>query len=119
MLFVRRGSTERRLKMINIREVLDIASLVGIPTLFACVVYFMKVTYKFGKRIEILINAQQKQMRRDLTNDYHKFMSEGKISDEDLDTWESAYQAYHALNINGVMDARRAELIKLNAKGNI
>lgn len=99
------------------RHFLDIMAMVGFPTLFACVVAFFRVCYKFGKRLDILMNAQQKQMRRDLTQDYHKYMDAGKIDDDDLDMWEQAYQAYHALGVNGIMDSRREDLIHLNSKG--
>lgn len=99
------------------RHFLDAMALIGFPSIFACVVYFFSVCIKFGKQMKILMNAQQKQMRRDLTLDYHKYMKDGKIDDDDLDMWEQAYQAYHALGENGIMDARREQLIKLNSKG--
>lgn len=97
-----------------IRQILDFMALVGIPTLFACVVWFFKKVTQFSKMMKILMNAQQKQMRRDLTIDYHKYIEAGKISDDDLDMWNEAYLAYHELGNNGIMDARRADLIKLN-----
>lgn len=100
------------------RNFLDLMALIGFPTIFACVAYFFRVCWKFGKRLDILMNAQQKQMRRDLTLDYHKYMDAGHIDDDDLDMWEQAYQAYHALGENGIMDSRREQLIKLNAEGN-
>ena len=46
-------------------------------------------------------------------------MEDGKIDDDDLDMWEASYQAYHSLGKNGIMDSRRQELIKLNAKGTV
>lgn len=92
-------------------------SVVGIPTLFACMCYFFKICYQFGKQMKILMNAQQKQMRRDLTQDYHKYMDQGFIDDDDLDMWDQAYLAYHELGQNGIMDSRRADLIALNGKG--
>jgi len=101
--------------MEKIEPILNFLKVIGMPTLFACVAYFFRICYKFGKRIDILMNAQQKQMRRDLTLDYHRYMSAGHIDDEDLDMWESAYQAYHSLGVNGIMDSRRADLIKLNS----
>lgn len=104
--------------MNELRDVVSVMALVGVPSLFACVVWFGKKVLLFGKRMDILMNAQQKQMRRDLTLDYHRFMSDGRISDDDLDMWEASYQAYHALGENGIMDARRAELIKLNSISN-
>lgn len=95
--------------------VLDILKALGVPTLFAVLIYFYRVCRDFGKRIDILMRAQQKQMRRDLTLDHHRYMQAGFIDDDDLDMWEQAYQAYHALGANGIMDSRRADLIKLNS----
>lgn len=103
--------------MNELRDVVSIMALVGVPSLFACVVWFGKKVILFGKRMDILMNAQQKQMRRDLTQDYHKYMDAGHIDDDDLDMWESSYQAYHMLGQNGIMDSRRDELIHLNAQG--
>lgn len=101
----------------EIRRILDVMALIGIPTLFSCVAYFFHVCYRFGKQMRILMNAQQKQMRRDLTQDYHKYMNQGFIDDDDLDMWDQAYLAYHELGQNGIMDSRRADLIALNGKG--
>lgn len=103
--------------MSDVREVIDIMALVGMPTIFACIIYIGKLCIRFGKRLDILMNAQQKQMRRELTLDYHKYMDAGYIDDDDLDMWEQAYQAYHALGVNGIMDSRREDLIRLNGKG--
>ena len=100
-----------------LRLVTSIMALIGVPSLFACAAYFVKACVKFSKKIDILMNAQQKQMRRELTLDFHKYMAEGHIDDDDLDMWEASYQAYHSLGENGIMDNRRAELIKLNNKG--
>ena len=63
----------------------------------------------------ILMNAQQKQMRRELTQDYHKYIDEGTIDDDDLDLWVEGYNAYHDLGHNGIMDKRKDDLIELNA----
>ena len=102
--------------MSYLREIIDLLYLIGIPSLFGCAVFFVKACIKFSKKIDILMNAQQKQMRGDLTHDYHQYMSEGKIDDDDLDTWEASYQAYHSLGVNGIMDSRREDLIKLNSQ---
>lgn len=104
--------------MDEVRNVASVLALFGVPSLFACATYFVKACVKFSKKIDILMNAQQKQMRRELTQDYHKYMEQGYIDDDDLDMWEASYQAYHMLGKNGIMDSRRQELIKLNAKGN-
>lgn len=104
--------------MEGLRNIVNLMALFGVPSLCACAVYFAKACIKFGKKQDILMNALQKMMRRDLTQDYHKYMDQGYIEDDDLDMWEQAYQAYHALGINGVMDSRRADLIKLNSVSN-
>lgn len=48
--------------------------------------------------------------------DYHRYMQNGCIDDDDLDMWEASYQAYHSLGANGIMDSRRDDLIKLNSR---
>lgn len=103
--------------MDEVRNIVNVMALIGVPSLFACVVWFAKKVTLFGKQMKILMNAQQKQMRRELQMDYHKHMDAGFISDEDLDMWEASYQAYHALGQNGIMDKYRQKLIDLNAEG--
>ena len=93
--------------MEELRNVINVMALVGIPSLFACVVWFGKKVTQFGKRMEILMNAQQKQMRRELTMDYNKYMEAGHIDDDDLDLWMANFDAYHSLGANGVIDSRR------------
>ena len=104
--------------MDEVRNVASVLALFGVPSLFACATYFVKACIKFSKKIDILMNAQQKQMRRELQMDFHQYMNAGYVSDEDLDMWEASYQAYHALGKNGIMDNYRQKLIELNAKGN-
>lgn len=104
--------------MEEIRNIVNLLALFGVPSLCACAVYFAKACIRFGKKQDILANAIQKMMRRDLTQDYHKYMSQGYIEDDDLDMWVTAYKAYHELGQNGVMDARRDDLIKLNSVAN-
>ena len=101
--------------MESLRNVVNILALIGVPSLCTCAVYFARAFIKFSKKIDVLMNAQQKQMRRDLTQDYHKYMDQGFIDDDDLDMWEASYQAYHSLGINGVMDTRRDELMYLGS----
>ncbi len=59
------------------------------------------------------MEAQQKQMARDLTVDYKAYIKQGWIDTEDLELWEANYQKYHALGANGVMDNKRAKLFAL------
>lgn len=101
--------------MNELRNIASLMALVGVPTLFACASYFIKACVKFSKKIDILMNAQQKQMRRELTQDYHKYMEQGYIDDDDLDLWMANFDAYHALGANGVIDSRREDLIHLNS----
>ena len=103
--------------MEELRNVINIMALIGIPSLFAISGWFVKACYRFSKKIDILMNAQQKQMRRELTQDYHKYITAGHIDDDDLDMWEASYQAYHSLGENGIMDSRREDLIHLNSHG--
>lgn len=104
--------------MEEIRNIVNLLALFGVPSLCACAGYFAKACIKFNKKQDILMNALQKMMRRDLTQDYHKYMNQGYIEDDDLDMWNQAYLAYHELGQNGIMDARRADLIKLNSVSN-
>lgn len=104
--------------MEKLSSVLTWFNIIGLPTLFAMTAWFVKKLLEFGKQMKILMNAQQKQMRRELTQDYHRYMGQGYIEDDDLDMWEAGYQAYHALGENGIMDSRREDLIKLNSKRN-
>jgi len=104
--------------MDEVRNVASAMAIFGVPSLFALATYFVKACIKFSKKIDILMNAQQKQMRRELTIDFRKYIEQGYIEDDDLDMWEASYQAYHALGKNGIMDERRARLIALNAERN-
>ena len=101
--------------MEELRNIISIMTAVGIPTMFAICVWFGKKVLEFGRRMDILMNAVQKQMRRDLMEDYHKYMDAGHIDDDDLDLWMEGYKAYHELHQNGVMDKRADDLIELNA----
>ena len=101
--------------MEELRNIINIMALIGIPSLFGCVMWFGKQVIQFGKRMDILMNAVQKQMRRDLMEDYHRYMDAGYISDDDLEEWTEGYKAYHELGKNGVMDKKWADLIELNS----
>jgi hypothetical protein len=104
--------------MDKLRIIVDFLAALGVPSLFFLALYFAKACIKFGKKQDILANAIQKMMRRDLTQDFHKYMKQGYIEDDDLDMWMAAYKAYHELGNNGVMDSRKEDLIKLNSVSN-
>lgn len=96
--------------MENFREVLTWASALGLPTILAILVWVIKQ----GQKIAILMSAQQAQMRTKLLELYHKYEKRGYITEEELEDWENQYQAYHSLGKNGILDARRERLFKLN-----
>ena len=102
--------------MNELKNIVNLMALIGIPSLFACSAYFIKACMRFSKKIDTLMNAVQKQMRRELTQDYHRYIDAGCIDDDDLDLWMEGYKAYHDLGQNGVMDKRAADLIDLNAR---
>ena len=104
--------------MDEVRNIVNTMALVGIPSIFACFVWLSKKMLMFGKQLRILMDAQQKQMRRDLTQDYHQYMSQGFITDKDLELYEAEYHAYHELGANGVIDYQRNDLIRLNGENN-
>lgn len=95
-------------------HIIELMSLIGLPTIFVIVVGIVKILVEQGRRIKILMAAQQAQMRRDLIKDYYMFKNAGVISQRDLDDWEAQYQAYHSLGANGVLDAVREELMHLD-----
>lgn len=97
----------------TIQAVVQIMAIIGIPSLSAMAVYFGRACVTFSKKVDTLMSAVQKQMRRDLMNDYHKYMAQGYIEDDDLELWEASYQAYHSLAKNGVMDSKREDLMRL------
>ena len=101
--------------MNELRNIVNLMALIGIPSLFACSAYFIKACIAFSKKVDTLMSAVQKQMRRELTQDYHKYMDAGFIDDDDLELWVSGYKSYHDLGQNGIMDSRKNDLIELNA----
>ena len=58
----------------KLHAILTWANIIGVPTLFAAFCWIVKNIVSFSKQMHILMDAQQKQMRRDLTLDYHKYM---------------------------------------------
>lgn len=87
--------------------------MIGFPSVFAIAVWCLKECKKRFVQIQILMKAQQAQMRNQLLNQYHIYIQQGWISEEELEDWENQYQAYHSLGKNGVLDSRRESLFKL------
>lgn len=94
-------------------HIVTVFGVLGIPSIFSMTVWCIKACQKFSKQLSIIMEAQQKQMARDLTKDYKEFMKDGWIDVEDLDLWEANYQKYHSLGANGIMDNKRAKLMAL------
>lgn len=94
-------------------KIIETMSLIGIPTIFAIICWISKTVWLQGKRIQILMKAQQAQMRRDLMEDYYRHMQNGYITDRDLEVWDAQYKAYHDLGLNGILDKRYNELLAL------
>ena len=101
------------------RNIVYILTVIGVPSLITSAGLCWKACRRFSTKIDILMNAVQKQMRESLMNKYHFYMKQGWITDDDLIEWEASYQAYHSLAINGIMDSKRDDLMRLpNEKPN-
>lgn len=100
-------------------ELLKVMGVIGIPSIFAIVLWCLKTCLSFGEKMKILMGSQQAQMRNTLLFLYEKYKEQGWISNDDLENWENQYQSYHALGKNGVLDNRRTQLFDLpNRKEN-
>lgn len=100
----------------NLKHIVDLMALFGIPSIFAMMVFVIKLVYTYIKQIRILMKSQQAQMRTKLLELYDKYISRGWLSDDELADWENQYQAYHSLGQNGILDARRQQLLSLPNK---
>lgn len=90
----------------------QILSIIGVPSIITIIGFLVKL----ARQVKILMKAQQAQMRSALLQLYYKYTSQGWIYQDDLDDFENQYQSYHALGKNGVMDAKREEILKLPTK---
>ncbi len=87
----------------------QIFALVGVPSMATVIGFLIKLAID----VKIMMEAIQAQMRKDLMSDYNKYMKQGYIEDEDMLEWENRYQKYHRLGKNGIMDAKRENLLDL------
>lgn len=99
--------------MERLSKIVSLLALFGIPSIFTIVMWCFSECRKYAKQIRILMQAQQAQMRSQLLVQYHKYVQQGWISEEDMEEWENQYQAYHALGKNGVLDKRRDTLMDM------
>lgn len=103
----------------NIHDVLTWMGILGIPSIFSMTLWCIKTCVKYTKQLKILMKSQQAQMRTKLLEKYHYYIDQGWISEEALEDWENQYKSYHDLGENGILDARRAQLLTLpNRKPN-
>lgn len=100
----------------NLKHIVDIMALFGIPSIFAMMVFVIKLVYAYIKQIRILMKSQQAQMRSHLLELYDKYIDRGWISEDELLDWENQYQAYHSLGQNGILDAKRQQVLALPNK---
>lgn len=102
----------------------NIITIIGMPSVFSIVVYLIGIVNKYREdarkkdkeisdKVDTLMTAYQMQMRDGLFKDYKLWVRQGWVDIDDLEQWESRYQAYHGLGENGVMDAKRDELFAL------
>ena len=101
-----------------LKELIVWMGMLGIPSIFAMTVWCIKSCIQYTRQLKLLAKAQQAQMRSQLLQQYHLYMDAGWISEEHMEDWENQYQAYHCLGENGVLDSRRADLLKLKSADN-
>lgn len=102
----------------NLLTIIGIFTAAGIPPIFSMTMWCVAQCRMFTKRLKVLAESQQAQMRSQLLAQYKAHMDKGWISLEDLDDWENQYQKYHLLGENGVLDTKREQLLMLpNTKG--
>ena len=96
--------------------VLNILAILGFPSLFVLVSISIKKMSKYAKQIKVLMDAQQAQMRSQLLKDFYTYTNRGFILEAELQDWINAYEAYHSLGANGIMDKRKDKLLELETR---
>lgn len=103
--------------MDNIRAIVSIFAVLGIPSIFAMTMFCIKECRKFTKQLTILHSAQKAQMRSQLLTQYYDIKNRGFVWADELDDWVNQYVAYHELvGENGVLDMRKTELMQMTSK---
>lgn len=99
--------------MTELREIVSLLGILGIPSIFAMTAYCIKECRRFAKQLDILHSAQKAQMRSQLLEQYYLVKNRGFVYADELDDWMNQYKAYHELvGDNGVLDSRKDELVK-------
>lgn len=94
-----------------------VLGIFGIPSIFTLTMWCIKQCKKFANDLTILSKAQKAQMRSQLMTLYYEYKERGFVYSDELDDWENQYQAYHELvGVNGVLDAKRDDLLKMQTK---
>lgn len=94
-------------------DFLNLLIKLGVPTIGVMTVWCVKACIRFTTELRIIRQAIQSNMRKDLLEEYKQYKAQGYVEDDDLEEWENRYQNYHLLAENGIMDAKRQELLKL------
>jgi hypothetical protein len=105
--------------MEKFNAIFQITTTLGLPTIFAILLWLSKKIISYSKQMKTLMYAQQAQMRGQLLKDYYKYVERGYIYEAELQDWENQYQAYHSLGANGIMDERRKRLNNLETREEI
>ena len=92
--------------------ILNFFAILGVPTVFAIVVAILK-------KLQVLMKAQQEQMRGQLLKDFYTYKNRGFVYEYEVKDWELQYQAYHALGKNGIMDKRHEALLTMETRNEI
>ena len=113
------GAPEVKGFMDYLHDVVLWAGAIGLPPIVTMLAWTVRKIRRYAKQLNILMQAQQAQMRSQLLKDFYNYRNRGYIYESELEDWENQYQAYHQLGANGIMDNRRERLMKLDVKEEI
>lgn len=103
--------------MTELREIVSILGILGIPSIFAMTVWCIRSCSNFFKQLKVLQEAQKAQMRGQLMDRYYIIKDRGFIWEDEVTEWINQWTSYHALKgPNDVLDARKDEILKMNSK---
>ena len=103
----------------------NVWSLLGIPSLISCVLFFVfqlifnKIRDKHNQndREDTALHKGVQALLRDrLIDGYNTFINRGYVSIVEKQNYDNMYHAYHDLGKNGVMDSMYNEVMELPIK---
>ena len=95
-------------------SVLQILSLIGVPSLSAALIlYVVKRLRDSGKKMVALEKGIQALLRAQMINDYNKWIDKHYAPVYAKENFENMWRQYHDLGANGVMDGIHGEFIAL------